>query len=101
MAAYLMAVCQVTNPNENFKKYSAESARLMKEHGGNYIVRGPAAEVLHGEDLNGKVIIIAEFPDMDALQGFVKSDEYLNEIAPLRDGTGTYNFACYEAVPPA
>jgi uncharacterized protein (DUF1330 family) len=34
MAAYLLAVCEVTNPNENFKKYAVSSAELMHEHGG-------------------------------------------------------------------
>jgi uncharacterized protein (DUF1330 family) len=101
MAAYLVAVCEVTNPNENFKKYAVQSAALMQEHGGKYIVRGPAAEVHNGEDLKGKVIIITEFPSMEILNGFVNDEKYVNEIAPLRDGTGVYNFASYESAPPA
>lgn len=100
MPAYIVAVCEITNPNENFKKYAAESARLAAEHGGKYIVRGPATEVLKGDALQGKVMIITEFPDMDALNGFAKSDEYVNEIAPLREGTGIYDFATYESAPP-
>ncbi len=99
MPAYLVAVCQVTDPNENFKKYSAESAKLLQEHGGKYIVRGPAAEVLKGDLLKGKAVIISEFPDMAKLKGFVTDEKYVNEIAPLREGTGIYDFACYEAVP--
>ncbi len=100
MAAYLVAICEVTNPNENFKKYAASSSALLQQHGGNYIVRGPAAEVLNGDDLKGKVVIISEWPDMETLRGFVNDETYVNEIAPLREGTGTYNFACYEAAPP-
>jgi uncharacterized protein (DUF1330 family) len=100
MAAYLVAVCQVTDPNDNFKKYAAESARLMHAHGGEYIVRGPAAEILKGDALKGKVVIITEFSDMAALQGFINDAEYVNEIAPLREGTGIYDFACYESAPP-
>ena len=100
MSAYLVAVCEVTNPNENFKKYAVESGKLAAKHGGKYIVRGPAAEILKGEVLQGKVVIITEFPDMDALNSFAKSDAYLNEIAPLRDGTGIYDFASYESAPP-
>ena len=100
MAAYLLAVCEVTNPNENFKKYAVSSADLMHAHGGKYIVRGPAAEVLKGDELKGKVLIISEFPDMEALQGFINDEKYVNEVAPLREGTGNYNFACYESAPP-
>ena len=99
MPAYLVAVCEVTNPNENFKKYAVASAQLVQEHGGKYLVRGPAANVLKGEDLKGKVVIINEFPTMDALNGFVDSEQYVNEVAPLREGTGVYNFAAYEAAP--
>lgn len=96
MPAYIVAVCEVTNPNENFKKYSAESAKLIAKHGGKYIIRGPAAEILHGEGLTGKAVIISEFPDMETLNAFVHSDEYVNDVAPLRDGTGVYSFASYE-----
>lgn len=99
MPAYLVAVCEVTNPNENFKKYAAASAKLVQEHGGKYLVRGPAVNVFKGDDLKGKVVIINEFPNMDALDGFVNSEEYVNEVAPLREGTGIYNFASYESAP--
>ena len=100
MAAYLVAVCQVTDPNDNFKKYAVDSAKLMHAHGGEYIVRGPAAKVVKGEMFKGKVVIISEFADMDALNGFLNDEKYVNEVAPLREGTGIYDFACYESAPP-
>jgi uncharacterized protein (DUF1330 family) len=100
MVAYLLAICEVTNPNENFKKYAVDSAKLMHEHGGQYIIRGPAANILKGDDLKGKVVILSEFPDMDALNGFINDETYVNEVAPLREGTGIYSFACYESAPP-
>ena len=100
MPAYLLAICEVTNPNDNFKKYAVDSAKLMHEHGGEYVLRGPATEVLKGEALKGKVVILSEFPDMEALQGFVNDPAYINDVAPLREGTGIYDFACYESAPP-
>jgi uncharacterized protein (DUF1330 family) len=99
MPAYLLAICEVTNPNENFKKYTVESAKLLLEHGGRYVVRGPAAEVLKGDGLQGKFLILSEWPDMETLQGFVKSPKYVDEVAPLREGTGIYDIACYESAP--
>jgi uncharacterized protein (DUF1330 family) len=99
MPAYLVAVCEVTNPNDNFKKYAVESAKLVQEFGGKYLVRGPAANVMKGDELKGKVVIINEFPSMEALNSFANSDKYVNEISPLREGTGNYNFAAYEAAP--
>lgn len=99
MAAYLLAVCEITDPNDNFKKYAASSAELLHQHGGKYIVRGPAAEVMKGDDLKGKVIVISEFESMDQLNAFVNDEKYVNEVVPLREGTGIYNFASYEAAP--
>jgi uncharacterized protein (DUF1330 family) len=99
MAAYILAICEVTNPNENFKKYSKSSAELIHQHGGKYLVRGPAAEVLNGDALTGKVVILTEFPSMNELNAFVNDERYINEVAPLREGTGSYHFASYEAAP--
>ena len=100
MAAYIVAICEVTNPNENFKKYAVESAELMRQHGGEYTIRGREVEVLKGEELKGKIMVISEFPSMEALKGFINDKRYLNEVAPLREGTGNYNFAVYESAPP-
>lgn len=100
MPAYLVALCQVTNPTENFKIYAARSAELMHRHGGKYIVRGPAKQVVKGDMLKGQVAIISEFPSLEQLNGFLNDKEYVNEVAPLREGTGVYNFATYESPPP-
>ena len=99
MPTYLIAICEVTNPNDNFKKYAVDSAKLMHEHGGEYVVRGPATEVLKGDALNGKAVILSVFPDMAALQGFVNDPKYINDVAPLREGTGNYEIAAYESLP--
>lgn len=96
MAAYIVAVCEVTNPNDNFKKYSAESARLMEQHGGRYVIRGKSDDVKYGEYLNGKALVITEFTTMEALQGFFNDPEYVNDVVPLREGTGNYDIAWYE-----
>jgi uncharacterized protein (DUF1330 family) len=99
MSAYLVAVCQITNPNENFKIYAARSAALLVKHGGKYIVRGPAKQIFKGDLLKGQVVIISEFPSMAQLEAFVNDKEYVNDIAPLREGTGVYNFAAYDTPP--
>lgn len=100
MAAYLIAICKITNPHENFQKYSVRSAELVHRHGGKYLVRGPAKRVLKGELLEGKAMIVAEFPSLSALESFIDDPEYVNEVAPLREGSGEYEFAAYESPPP-
>ena len=97
MSAYIVALCEVTNPNENFKKYSAESARLTAQHGGKYTIRGKSSDVIDGDYLNKIAVVITEFPTMEALLGFYNDPEYQNEVKPLREGTGNYEIAFYES----
>lgn len=96
MAAYMVAVCEITNMTPNLKVYAQKSAALIAKLGGKYVVRGPAAENVEGEILIGKMLVISEFPSVADLNAFVKSDEYQNEIKPLRADTGNYHVAFYE-----
>ena len=96
MAAYLMSLCKVTNPHDNFKKYVKISEDMLKEHGGRYIVRGPADSIYEGEYLTGVVVIIAEFPSMEKLKGFIDSEKYQKDVKPLREGSGIYDIGAYE-----
>ncbi len=100
MAAYLVAICKITNPHERFKQYAERSAELLHRHGGKYLVRGSAQRVLKGELLADKAVIVAEFPSLAALTAFVEDPEYVNEVAPLREGSGEYDYAVYESPPP-
>ncbi|MGI9329601.1 MAG: DUF1330 domain-containing protein, partial [Gammaproteobacteria bacterium] len=77
MPAYLLAVCDVTNPNENFKKYIGLSGAMIEKHGGKYVVRGPAKENLKGDLLAGKIVIITEWPSLDTIHEFLNDPEYV------------------------
>ena len=101
MAAYMVAVCNITNFKPELKEYARKSAALCLEHGGKYLIRGNPVENYDGEFLEGKSVIVTEFPSMDDLNAFIKSDEYQNNIKPLREGTGEYQIAFYESPPSA
>ncbi len=101
MSAYIISICKVTNPHDNFKKYSALAAELVHEHGGKYIVRGPTKRAISGDLLDDKIVIVIEFPSMTELENFADDPRYVNDIAPLRDGSGEYHFAAYESPPAA
>ena len=101
MAAYMLAVCKITNPKPEMKEYAQKSAALAQQHGAKYLLRGAPAENYEGDLLEGKMVILAEFPSMDDLQAYVKGDEYQNNIKPLREGTGEYHISFYEAPPSA
>ncbi len=101
MAAYILSVIEVTNPGPNLKKYSEDSARLARSHGGTYVLRGKAASVVSGTLLANKVVIMLEFPSMESLNAFYTSDAYQKECKPLREGTGIYDIGIFEAPPAA
>jgi len=97
MAAYQIAICEITNPKPEMKEYAAKSGEIVASLGGEYIVRGPAADVKEGEFLKGKVILITRFPTMEQLQSFWDSEEY-KAVKGMRDGTGIYDIAIFEGV---
>ena len=88
MAAYMLAVCNITNMTPGMKEYAEKSAALCKAHGGKYLLRGMPKEISEGDVLEGKLVILTEFPTMDDLQAFIKGDEYQKIINPMREGTG-------------
>ena len=96
MTAYIVSVCKITNVTDGLKKYVETSADLVKQHGGRYIIRGEAANVIEGEYLQGRPVIVAEFPSMKNINEFLNSDYYKNEVWPLRQGSGIYDIATYE-----
>lgn len=101
MPAYIISVVQFTNMTPQLKEYAQKSAALAKNHGGRYVVRGKTVELLEGTGLDGKSVVILEFPTMEQLKAFVKGDEYQKTVKPLRAGTGIYDIGIFEAPPPA
>ncbi|MGG5809555.1 DUF1330 domain-containing protein [Falsiroseomonas sp. CW058] len=77
MPAYLVANIRVRDA-AGFEEYRARVPAVIAAHGGRYLVRGGALEVVEGAPALARVVIL-EFPDMAALKGFYASPEY----APL------------------
>lgn len=99
MPAYIVSVCEFTNRTPVLKEYAQKSAELAHRHGGKYIVRGQSVEILEGDKLAGKSLVILEFPTMEQLLGYVKGNDYQTNVKPLRKGTGIYDIGIYDAPP--
>ena len=78
MAAYIHASVEVTDPVA-YEDYRRQVPAVVAQYGGRYLVRGGATEVLEGDAVPNRVVIL-EFPDMAGLKAFYHSPEY----APLR-----------------
>lgn len=74
MAAYLIVDLEVTDAAA-YEKYREQVPALIAAHGGRYLVRGGAAEVLEGS-LQPKRTVILEFPDMPSLKAFWQASDY-------------------------
>ncbi len=81
MAAYIIAHLEVTDP-EAFEAYRAAVPGVIAAHGGRYLVRGGAVKTLEGEWTVPRLIVL-EFPDKAAAEGFYHSPDY-QKILPLR-----------------
>jgi uncharacterized protein (DUF1330 family) len=100
MAAYIVSVCEITKMTPGLKEYVEKSANLIHKFGGRYVVRGKPVENSEGNKLDGKTVIIVEFPTMDKLTAYMKGDEYQKGVRHLREGTGVYDIAVFESPPP-
>jgi uncharacterized protein (DUF1330 family) len=89
MPAYLVSTVQITD-RERFKAYAQAIAGLAEEHGGEYLVRGPVAEILEGDCPADERIVVLAFPDAAAARAYVESDRY-REGKRHREGAGEVN----------
>lgn len=79
MAVYVLADIEVLDPVK-FEEYRQKVPATIAAHGGRYVARGGATEVLEGT-WSPKRCVVLEFPDMDRFRTWWASPEY----APLRE----------------
>jgi uncharacterized protein (DUF1330 family) len=98
MSAYIISICEITNPGPGLKEYAEKSAELSARYGARYLVRGKPANILSGENLQRQVVVISEFPSREKAEAFWNSAEY-QAIKPLREASGTYDIGIFESPP--
>ncbi len=79
MPAFLMCDAIVKDPDA-LKTYLETAAPTVERHGGKFLVNGGCTDVLEG-DWNPKVVIIAEFPSMEAAHEWYGSEDYAKAFA--------------------
>ncbi len=66
---------------EQYRMFAASS---IAHHGGRYLVRGGAVELIEGNP-PPKMIIVVEFPSMDRLREWYSSPEYAQALKVRND----------------
>ncbi len=96
MSAYLIAQLKVTDA-ASFERYRAEVPSVIERHGGRYLVRGGATEVLEGALPMPRLVVIV-FPSMADAKRFYDSPDY-QEIIGLRMAAAEGIVTLVEGVP--
>jgi uncharacterized protein (DUF1330 family) len=79
MVAYVIVDLDVKDAGA-LESYRRAVPATVAKYGGRFIVRGGAFEVLEG-DWTPKRVVVLEFPSMDALKRWYRSDDYTPLIA--------------------
>lgn len=95
MAAYLIADIEVTD-RDGFAEYQQGVPATIAAHGGRYLVRGGASELLEG-NWSPKRTVVLEFPSMAQLKAWYASPEYRPLIA-IRERTTRSNLVIVEGI---
>ena len=82
MAAYLIVDNEVTD-QAGFNEYIEKIPNVITSHGGKYLVRGGATQLVEGPRTPHRVVV-AEFESMEQVQGMVSSPEYV-ELSKIRE----------------
>jgi len=79
MPAYVIADVEVTDP-ALYEEYRKGVPATIAAHGGRYVARGGAVEVLEGDWIPRRAVIL-EFPSVERIKAWYDSPEY----RPLRE----------------
>ncbi len=74
MPAYVIVEIEVTDPQE-YEQYKQLAAPTISQHGGKYLVRGGAIDVLEG-DWKPKRLVVLEFETAVRARAWWESEAY-------------------------
>ena len=95
MPAYLIADIEVTDP-VGYDEYKKRVPAVIAAHGGRYLARGGASEVLEGT-WRPKRSAIIEFPNLASMKAFWESPEY-RPLREIRERSAKSNLVVIEGV---
>jgi uncharacterized protein (DUF1330 family) len=84
MAVNVIASVDVLD-SEGYEEYRARVPSTIAAHGGRYLARGGATEVLEGTWSPARCVIV-EFPDMATFRAWWSSPEYV-QLRAIRERT--------------
>jgi uncharacterized protein (DUF1330 family) len=95
MPVYLICDVDVADPAA-YEAYKARVPEFIRKHGGEYLVRGGAHEVLEG-DWKPTRLVLFRFPDAASVKAFLADPDYL-PLAGLRHRVARTDMVMVEGV---
>lgn len=96
MPAYLVHNGTLTDP-EGYEEYKSRAEKIVAAHGGRYVARGGASEVMEGDWMERFVLV--EFPTYAEAREFYYSSEY-QALSVISDRTSISSTAIVDGIPP-
>lgn len=91
--AYVICDIEVTDPAA-YEEYKKLSLPAVEKHGGRFVVRGGATEVLEGDRRPNRIVVL-EFPSVEAARTWYDSPDYV-EARRVREGAAQGSFILVE-----
>ena len=95
MAVYLIVDLNVRDPSA-YEDYKAAVPALIGRHGGEYLVRGGALEVIEGNWQPTRLVLL-RFPDRGSAKAFLGDPDY-QPLAALRHRVATSDMVMVEGL---
>jgi uncharacterized protein (DUF1330 family) len=86
MPAYYIAEHIITDPAK-FEEYRVKVSPMIAKHGGRYLTKAGSHKLPEGGHWKPERVVIIEFPDMDHLNAWYRSDEYQPLFALRKEST--------------
>jgi uncharacterized protein (DUF1330 family) len=94
MPAYVLVEITVTDP-EAYETYKALAGPAVAQHGGRYLARGGATELLEGSPEPAPRVVVLEFPDLATARRWSESPEY-GAARAAREGAAVVRMVAVE-----
>ena len=95
MAAYLFVNIEVKDQTA-YAEYRSGVTPMIHKHGGEYLARGGASEVLEGDWTPGRIALL-KFPDLSAVKAFLNDPEY-EPLKSLRHNIANTQMVAVEGI---
>jgi uncharacterized protein (DUF1330 family) len=93
--AYVIVDINVTDPAK-YEGYRVLAGPAVEAAGGRYLARGGTTTVLEGDRVPNRIVLL-EFPDLDAVQAWYDSPQYV-EARAEREGAAVGSLIAVEGV---